>query len=308
MNQHQETVDRLICDAQAILALSQKHGLHLLEHRCTALLWKYLSVKTVWKVYNLTWPSDNYVSRKCEEMIAQQAKMLLESSDFLEISPTTLARALKAIILPIRECEKFEICIKWARHYCKANNLDDHCINLREVLRACTSQIRFISFTSDEFDRVVISMPLFFTSAEIRDTYTAIESNMRRKLRAIGHHQVERRKVITAKRTAVQRSNVIHIPIPIFAENVKTTNRLNEIVHRYLASVEAAEKIPISYAELDSTDSWPTYSPTVYGQDKFDFYDHETFWAVCYYRLLEWITIVVIVFGIGYEIILRNIF
>lgn len=303
MNQHQETVDRLIFDAQAILELSQKHRWHLLEQRCTALLWKYLSVKTVWKVYNLTCPSDNYVAKKCEELIADKAEILLESSDFLNISPWTLARALKTISLPIRECEKFELCIKWARNFCKANNLDDHCINLRESLRECTSQIRFTSFSPDEFGRVVSSMPLFFTSIEIRDIYTGIDSNMKRKLRAIGRLQMKHWKGIAENTTTGQQSNVIHFPIA--DQNMKTTNRLNDVVRRYLASVETTEKIPISCVELDSTDSWPTYRPTVYGQEKFDFYDHETFWAVSYHRLMEWITIVIIVLRIGYEIILR---
>lgn len=306
MNQYQEPVDRLIYDAQTILALSQKHRLHLLEQRCTSLLCKYLSVNTFWRVYNLAWPSDNYVTRKCEQLIAEHAEILLEHSDFLNIGPRTLAHALKTFNLPIRECEKFELCIKWARHYCKANNLDDHCINLRKALLECTSHIRFISFTPDEFERVVSSLPLFFTRVEIRDTYTGIEINFKKKLRAIGRNQMERRKATNS--TTVQRSNVIHIPIQVNDHKVAASNRFNDIVRQYLASVEVTEKIPISYVELDSTDSWPTYRPTVYGQEKFDFYDHETFWAVSYYRLLEWITIVVIVLELSYEIILRNIY
>lgn len=306
MYPHHETVNRLIRDAQTILALSQKHRLHLLEQRCIALLWKYLSIKTVWKVYNLTWSSDNYVARKCEEIIVQQADILLESNDILNIDRRTLAHALKTIKLPIRECEKFELCIKWARHYCKANNLDEHCINLREALRECISQIRFISFTPDEFARVVSSMPLFFSSLEIRETYIGINSNFKRKIRAIGRLEMERRRVFEANSESVQRSNEIQKSIT--DQIVKTSSRFNDVVQRYLASVEANEKIPISYVELDSTDSWPTYRPTVYGEEKFDFYDHETFWAVSYYRLLEWITIVVIMFEISYEIILRNIY
>lgn len=59
-------------------------------------------------------------------------------------------------------------------------------------------------------------------------------------------------------------------------------------------------------AQFETAELWADYRPNLADQEIFDFYNHDTFWALDWNGILEYLTIVLIIIGIGYELFFKN--
>lgn len=103
----------------------------------------------------------------CEQRISANTMGVFASDSFLQCDRYVLQRILKMDTLNCTENYVFHACIAWARVQCERDNLDaEKPENLRAVLGDVIYQIRFSSFSAEEFAALHKLMEGFFTADE----------------------------------------------------------------------------------------------------------------------------------------------
>lgn len=311
-----EPVDRLINDAAELIKFAHKNGYHVLHQRCVYILQKYLTPQNVWKIFNVaanyTPPAastncpnivvvddDNNLINSCEQMILMLIKdigfNLLSHDEILKLNETAVCRLIEMPII-ISEYDKFKFCFKWA-----LNGGSLPAAAAADKLRPFLRHINWSCMTREEVTDVIATVPQLFDNAQIAALYGIVKEDCNRSKEKRRRKKGKRKWLKVGGGISENVTNKIEQPEE---QQQQSTLRLQSVIQRYMESMEGVEKIS-PYAELDSTDSWTRYRPMLADQEQFDFYDHDTFWAVSYYRLIEWITIFLFVIGTSYELFLQ---
>lgn len=292
-------VDRLINDATELLKFAYNHRYHVLYERCVYILIKYLTPKNVWKIFNVAVTTtqnshhqhfNRFTSQlinSCEQQILNLIEdagynLLLNENDaiYAMLSAATVCKLIEMSRIGFSEYEKFQFILKWTRFtYGGGGGGSD----IRQLLLALLEQrIVWYRMTSEELNAVTVEVPNLLANEKI---VAALRLKPTERRRRIGKRKGRKSKSTEKELTA------------------SSSTRLNNVIQRYVDSMDAGQQMTdVVYAEFDSTDSWTWYRPMLADQERFDFYDHDTVWAVSYYRVIEWITIVLFVVGTSYEL------
>lgn len=87
------------------------------------------------------------IAKKCEI----QTRMIIESSEFLNLNANTLSRLLSYPTLNVKEIDLFNAVIKWATNQCLVQDLVVNSVNLRIVLSRLIYLQRYRSMSLKEF-------------------------------------------------------------------------------------------------------------------------------------------------------------
>src|SRR6218665_1158043 len=144
--------------AASLMYASNKYMLLKLVRECGKCLSEGLNVDNV--IHVLEQSSlfgDNELKIKCLDLIAHNAKVVLNGSEILWASPQTMDSILNMEKIPVKEIVLYETCVAWAKHQLQVQrsleNPTDEII--REILGDLLYKIRFPTMEVTEFDEII---------------------------------------------------------------------------------------------------------------------------------------------------------
>lgn len=166
---YKEAVDLTMDNIETVLDLAKQSMVDEFVTSCLNFLWVAIKTgKNLCLAHRLaTLYGSETIRLECEQRISRCTMYVFASADILRCDRDMLLQILKMDELNCKEKDVFAVCIAWAREQCKRINLDDEKPeNLRTTLGDVIYQIRFSSFSAEEFADLHTSMDGFFTADE----------------------------------------------------------------------------------------------------------------------------------------------
>lgn len=140
-------------NAVGILHLADKYDIQPLVGHCESFLVQQLSTSNVLAYYSVASRyGRNKMLTNCCDLMKQQYKAVLESTDFCSCDKATLAAFLRLLPEPCDEEMVFDACIKWSETECEENgNRSPSMEARRSVLGECFALIPFKSMDYEPF-------------------------------------------------------------------------------------------------------------------------------------------------------------
>lgn len=144
-----------------LLYAAKKYSVQALVKQCIQFLELDQTTENICAILEQSHLYDEHeLQRKCMIYICRHTKDVLESEDFLHLSPTCLEVILSSDELQVDEKSVLDAALKWANFRCKETGLDVNAENQRKVLGNIIYQVRFPLLGDQYFTEVVADMDI----------------------------------------------------------------------------------------------------------------------------------------------------
>ena len=136
-----------------VMKAAMKFQIPQLIKKCFDFIVKSLSIDNVCDTISFSIECANEdLADKCVSYISMNAANVLKADGFQRLSRDALIRVLQNDYLKgVSETDVFKACVKWADRTCQCKQLALTDANRRNVLGEAIYQVRFTSFTPEEF-------------------------------------------------------------------------------------------------------------------------------------------------------------
>lgn len=144
-----------------LLYAAKKYSIQTLVRKCIQYLELDQSSENICAILEQAHMYDEKdLERKCMEYICGHAKDVIQSDDFLELSPTSLMCILKSDKIQVDEKTVLTFVEKWASRECERKGWESFAANKRKALGPLLYQIRFPLLGEKYFTEIVADMDI----------------------------------------------------------------------------------------------------------------------------------------------------